>query len=284
MQHELTLTFIPSPHGIDWSTPKSLAKSAVINKISLKPRFIGHVFVELKGEIDSKLHHIVTGMSSKKMDTVYQVLIKQKGFGVLFHSFAGKMEKKEDLEIELARYYQEGRVSYVKYQLNPLNFKRLVQYVEEFQKNKGDLYYGGPNRPRHLEGSGCSAFGMSFLEIAGILTQDMVKSWSQSIRIPLKFAGAPLTDKKISLLSIIQNAHAWAEENEPHQPFFIWDPDLMHKWVLEKIKNHSDGAGYHLHQKIKSQGVVFDYTHLPPLNEPLFFNEQSALFKKSIGQ
>ena len=53
-ENQLTLYFIPSPIGIDWSTPSSLAWTAMKNRMTLQSRFMGHVFVEVQCNTENK--------------------------------------------------------------------------------------------------------------------------------------------------------------------------------------------------------------------------------------
>ncbi len=111
---ELTLYFIPSPVGMDWSSPSALAKSALMNRISMKPRFMGHVFVELKCGSE----HELTGMVGKNFDYLNQLLVNQRGLGILYHSFEGQLENKDAITEELAGYLKTGHVNFLKVLLN----------------------------------------------------------------------------------------------------------------------------------------------------------------------
>lgn len=262
--NELTLHFIPSPHGMDWTTPATLAKSALINRISFKPRFIGHVFVELTcGE-----RHELTGMVGKHFDYLNQLLVEQKGLGILYHSFQGKMETKEEILPELTKFQDEGYSNFVTFKISKNQCERALSYLEDYRKNNYGKFYGLANRPRYGEGAGCSAFGASFVDVLGIMDEDIQKSWSETVRIPLQFAGPPLQEKGVNLLKIMFNATSWAKEGEAYQELTFWDPDRMFNWVKNKVETKD--ASYQIIKNREAMGVVIDRSSIPLPSEPVF--------------
>lgn len=262
--NELTLHFIPSPEGMDWSSPSKLAKSALMNRISLKPRFIGHVFVELK----CGTKHDLTGMIGKKFDYLNQLLLEQKGLGILYHSFEGGLEEKEKIEPELKEFQKEGYSNFVSFLLNENQCQRVSTYLKEYREKNVGRHYGLANRPRMGEGAGCTAFGVSFPDVLNILDQEMKEAWSQTVNIPLEYAGPPLNKEGVSLFKVMFKAEEWAKDNEKHQKLMFWDPDKMHSWV--KLKASKKVGDYSIVKSVKSVGVVFDKRHFPVPMEPIW--------------
>ena len=267
---ELTLYFIPSPVGMDWTSPSSLARSALMNKISFKPRFMGHVFVELKCANE----HELTGMVGKNFDYLNQLLVNQRGLGILFHSFDGQLENKEDIEKELSEYYKTGHANFLKVILNENQCERALTYLKEYRKQNVGRHYGLANRPRHGEGAGCSAFGASFLDVLNLIDEDMRQSWSQTVNIPLEYAGPPLKEEGVNLLSVMLNAGSWAKENEKHQKLTFWDPDRMHQWITKKAATNSQN--YTVIKNQNSVGIVIDKSHVPAPEEPIWLQKVGA--------
>ncbi len=261
---ELSLYFIPSPFGIDWSTPSSLAMTAAKNKFSFKSHFMGHVWVEIKCENGEEL----TGMVAAKPDYLYQILIEQRGLGVLYHSFDGRLEDKKDIEIEKQELFKEGRINFVKFILNKKQCERALGYATEYRKFNVGRHYGLANRPRWGEGAGCSAFGASFVDVLNILDHEMKQSWSQTVNIPLELAGPPVKEETVSLYKILTHSKSWAKDNEPHKSLTFWDPDLMFKWVNKKVTQKQ--AGYSIEKIENAQGIVFDKSHFPTPEEPIW--------------
>lgn len=267
LANELTLYIVPSPVGMDWTTPSSLAQSAFKNRISFKPRFMGHVFVELK----CGPTHELTGMVGKNFDYLNQLLVNQRGLGILYHSFDGQLEEKEDILKELSEYFKTGHTNFLKILLNENQCQRALSYLKEYRSQNVGRYYGLANRPRHGEGAGCSAFGTSFLDVLNLIDEDMRESWSQTVNIPLELAGPPLREEGVSLLSVMFNSGSWAKEEEKHQKLTFWDPDRMFSWVKSKAaKQHQS---YTVSKMVNSVGIVMDKSHIPAPEEPIWQQE-----------
>jgi hypothetical protein len=264
---QMTLYFIPSPLGIDWTTPSSLAWSAIKNKISFQSRFMGHVFVELECAGEKQ----ITGMKGKNFDYIRQVVFNSRGLGVLYHSFEGTLENKEEAEEEIKDLSEDGeRLNFVQFKLNMNQCQRAATYLKEYREKDVGRYYGLANRPLYAEGSGCSAFGASFVEVTGIMEQEFKDAWSQTVNIPLEFAGPPLKPEGVSLLKLIMNASKWASEKELHKKLFFWSPDLMFSWVNKKIENAKNDKHYSVVELGKSKGIVFDKSQLPAPKGPIW--------------
>jgi hypothetical protein len=264
--NSLTLYFAPSPVGMDWSSPANLAWSALKNRLSMKSRFMGHVFVEFQCGKEREL----TGMVGKNFDYLNQLLIESRGLGILYHSFEGKLEDKKDLDQELPKHLKDGRVNFARFLLNNGQCQRLTNYLKEYRAQNVGRYYGLANRPLYGEGAGCSAFGASFLDVAGIMDTEMKETWSNSVNIPMEFAGPPIKDERVSLFKVMFGAKKWAREEEPHRKLMFWDPDRMFKWVNDKVKKATPNNGYSVLKIDQSVGVVFDKSHLPVPQSPIW--------------
>jgi len=265
--NHLTLYFIPSPVGMDWSSPANLAFSALKNRISLQSRFLGHVFVEVQCGNERQL----TGMVGKRFDYLNQLLIENKGLGVLYHSFAGGLEEAKDVDAEIKELSDDGeRLNFVKFLLNQGQCQRLSTYLKEYREKDVGRYYGLANRPLYGEGAGCSAFGASFPEVAGLMDQDFKTAWSQTVNVPLAFAGPPLKQEGVSLLKLMLNASSWAKENEPHQKLMFWSPDRMFDFVKTKITKAKDEKQFSVTEIGNAKGIVYDKSHLPAPSGPIW--------------
>lgn len=273
----LTLYFIPSPKGLDWSTPSKIAMSALMNKLTFQSHFMGHVFVELNCEKEKQ----VTGMIGKNFDYLTQLLVNGRGLGILYHSFDGHLEHKEDVEKEIVELSAEdNRMNFVRFTLNEGQCNRALTYLKEYRENNVGRYYGLANRPLYGEGAGCSAFGASFAEVVGVLDTDLKDAWSQTILIPLAFAGPPLKEEGVNLLKLILNGSSWATEKEAHQKLMFWSPDLMFDWVKSKIAKAGVEKTFTLAKVGKTQGVVFDKSHFPAPSGPIWQQHLDPNLKK----
>jgi hypothetical protein len=273
--HELTLYFIPSPKGIDWSSPKNLLTSAILNKLTFERRFIGHVFVEMKCGKNEEL----TGMTSQKMDYLNLLFFEQKGLGILFHSFEGSLENKESIKPELDEYLKKGSANFVRFLLNEGQCQRASTYLKEYREKNVGRNYGLANRPLYGEGAGCSAFGVSFVDVLGLLNQDLKDAWSQTIHIPLDLSGPPLTIQSVSIFKLLFNADKWANVKEKHRSLTFWDPDRMFKWVKEKVQSNS--SKHSISKLGNSEGIIIDKSHYPAPLENIW---RQDLSKDNLSQ
>lgn len=259
---------------MDWSSPKSIAWSALKNRLSFENRYLGHVFVELKCGDNTEL----TGMTSKSFDPIYQLAVEQRGMGILYHSFEGVMEEREKIQPELNELLQKGKVNFTRFLLNQAQCQRASQYLKEYREKNVGRFYGLANRPRFGEGAGCSAFGESFLSLLDIMDQDMRESWSQAVRIPAELAGPPLTDNSVGLFRVLWSGGSWADDKAKSYTLTFWDPDRMHAWV--KSKTSVDNSGYEKLQIQNSLGLVIDKTKYPAPGGAIWLQSSDPIYSK----
>lgn len=231
-------------------------------------RSIGHVSVELR--VNGELRFL-TGMSQvgKNKQSAELLFAKSRGLGVLFHDFKGRLETSEELLPELEKRFRSGKLSFITFQLNAITASRVERYLREYRENGGHEHYGLPNRPLYGEGAGCSAFGASFLEVAGVLDPLYREKWTRLIRVPRAFVGDSKAGRKVSILKVLQ-CRAWATESEPHESVFFWDPDLMHQWVIAtwdacRTSNDSNRAS-----KKNARGLLLNRTEVVAPEEPIW--------------
>lgn len=248
---ELKLHLLRSPLGINWSTPWNLSVSTIKNNVipfKTKRAFaISHVFVEVK--CDSTGEHIYRGMTSappKEGSSESDMLFKQGyGLGLMFHVYPGLLEKDEDIIRDLAPYEGSDRYNSFTMKVSPKACKRMLRYANEFEeRGLGKKYAGLQGDPLKGDGAGCSAFGVSFMRVAG-LTSGFTKQWQQVIDVPTRFVGGEITKKKVDITYILKNYQAQWSNKEPHIHLEAWDPELMHNWVtrLSKIVNEGKYRG-----------------------------------------
>lgn len=256
--NELTLYFIKSPSGLDWSSATSLSRSIITNYVSFKRNFMGHVNIELNCKNPQDVERkFLTGMVAKNLNAKKLLFWDDIGLGIVFHSFSGHLETREELTPVLSKYLAAGdRINFVTYKINPKTCERVHEYYLQWKQQDLEKYYGLYNRPLHKEGSGCSAFGASFLKVAGIMNEEFEKSWSYRVKIPLEYIGRPLRDSHISFLKLLLFDNQWAKENQPSKEIYFWDPDRMHSWVSKHTQNTN--SVYKLISKQNAKGLLID--------------------------
>lgn len=278
--NSLTLYVFPSPYGLKWKNPRALAWSALRNSLAFRHHVnhsIGHVDVELDCESPTDANqriHTFSGMTTDNSDadrTTEAALLRQGyGLGILTESFPGRIESASDVLPQLPKRFRFGDISLLSFEISPTTCQRLLQYQDEYRQRGFGANYGLPNRPRYGEGAGCSAYATSFLEVAGLLTEEFHQAWKRSLRIPAEQIGGPTTGRHVALSEILFDPFsAWARAEEVHQDVPAWDPDLMHRWIVETF-NRKDPR-FNRFKQIKAKGLWADARLVPTPTVPLFF-------------
>ncbi len=298
---ELTLYFYPSPYGINWSNPRRLTRSTVLNQFSLDGHSIGHVHIELTAPAGNGTSPtcLVTGMIQRSRSEERALLfLRNIGLGILFHDFQGAIEETEKAAAEIERRCRKGTASFLKFLISARAHARALTYVREFTERGDCAHYGLPNRPLHGEGGGCTAFGASFLEIAGLMEEEFLRDWTQRIRVPQALLGGAYADPEffgehsprtpkdknfaraagVSLVRLLLpfGDSRWARENEPHREVFFWDPDRMHGWVQRVWREESERptGRFQIETRAKAHGLVADRRGLHAPEGPLWKNRK----------
>lgn len=231
---ELKFHLMRSPVGVSWATPWKLTMSILKNQIApvgkKRAYSISHVFVEVK--CDSTGKHILRGMTSEGSTEERDLVFKQKyGFGTMFHTYKGMLEKEEQVLTGLAPYAGHKRRAELAIKVSPETCERLVDYAEEYEElGYGKMYSGLQADPLKREGSGCSAFAVSFMRVGGLM-DDFTNEWKEVIDIPRRFIGGPMTGNKVNIITLISKPFARWNNKEAHVHLEAWNPEAMHAWV-----------------------------------------------------
>jgi hypothetical protein len=230
---------------------------------------IGHVSVALSCE--SAHRSELTGMTTSDLGDheEHDLLLKKKaGLGVLFHIYGGRLQRGAEVRRDLAERVPRGRVSWLRFGLSKAACARLVRYLDEYRDRGYEARYGLPLRPLYGEGAGCSAFGASFLEQAGLLEgplgAELKAAWSGQVRVPESLIGADESPsgRRVSWLALLAGARGWrwARPAEPGREIFFWDPDLLNSWIRRtwaRERAHPTGR-FVLEQAGRARGLAFD--------------------------
>lgn len=272
--------FTYSSPGIDWRDPNRLARTIVKNFIGSSGFPMGHVAVEVNCAATATEAEFreLTGMTyAKKSETRNYLLFKGGGLGALFHSFVGTMQSTKGVaDDNAAEETKGGNMRYLAYNISSQTCRRLARYLTEYRDHKIYSRYGLPNSPRHGEGAGCSAFGVSFLEVAGLLTADQRKAWSMEIAAPERLVGGEMTGRRVSLIGLLLRSKknsSWAKEGEAAFKVFFYEPDLMFKWINAQIASEEKNptGQFQIERRGKVSGIRVDATQVATPTEPIFW-------------
>jgi len=279
----LTIYAIPSPRGIDWSTPKSLTWSAARNQLSGQTHKIGHANIHVRcaaAEGDDRDFEVLTGMTTGDDDPTMR-LLKEEGYGlgILFATVPGRLETQEEVSRDLYDRFETGKVNFLQFRVSSPTCARLAEYVTAYKSRGYDRFYGLPNRPRHGEGAGCTAFAASFLDLAGLHTDYLRSRWKKTRLAPEFLTGGPMTGHFVPLAALLRPIRPlrWARETEPHFAISFFDPDALVRHLESSWNAGRNPLGG---REIKTspdfttmgiaKGFVFDATTVPTPDDPVW--------------
>ena len=206
---QLTLYFYPAPWHTHWSNPRSLTVSVFENTF-LPESFplrhsIGHASVRLKcGD-----REILTGMTNSDDSEEQNAILKnQEGLGVLFQTFGGRLQEPLEIQTDLDARIPERKVASLSIQISASGCARLTDYYTEYRDRGYSRSYGLTLRPRYEEGGGCSAFAVSFLDVAGLLSPEFTRAWTRTLQVPLNLIR--YDDHKVSIWSLLFSLQSWS--------------------------------------------------------------------------
>jgi len=267
----LTLYSFPPPHPYKWYSPHSLLVSTVRNYYSktgdVPRRILGHMVIELRKDTAVFL----TGMVSDEISGMKKLLLKEKiGLGVLFKLVKGHLEETSQVQSELKMRTELSKAAFISFKISDSAYHYLLAFIDSFKQRGYDSLYNGLNMPRAGKGSGCTAFGISLLELISAMLPEYNDKWAVHINIPEKLIGSTATNKKVNIGRIFFSFR-WATSSEPYRKLLLYEPYLICDWVNELWKSGYGkvGSRYYFTQMGLAKGVVIDCSqNLPVL--PMF--------------
>ncbi len=256
---ELTL-FVRAPETpVNWSTPMALARSGLQHSLSFGESFLGPAWVELTCGSERTL----AGVRALSTSFLSALLIDGQGLGVIVQNFPGTFETPAKLEEE--RRQQDARFLTMK--LSPLQCQRALRYLSEFRANKVERNYSIAVKPRTADGASAASFAVSFLEVLNLLDQEMLEAWTRTVHVPVTLAGPPLKEQTVGVFALLNHLGSWAREGEESIQVKFLDPELIHKWIDQKLVKSKPGL-----EKTQAsvQGIMLKRDHYPTPEDPLW--------------
>jgi hypothetical protein len=272
-RNELTIYVIPSKVKYDWSSPRTLYKSYLSNykrNIFRKKRYLtGHAFVELRTPLSAS-GRIFTGMCSASRKEQKELVFKEYyGLSILGADTEGKLESSADLDNSLEEFSRKGQLAFMTFFISDEATLRMLQFFESFKddndsNNHHGARYGGAFWPRYKgEGAGCSAFAISFLDLAGLLKDEFSK-WIVKVNIPMELIGGPYNHNKKVRFNDIKKYKSWTigqdTSTSSYEPFEIYDPTLIYEWIQNEWNQQDQGNDLSVKplQLNKARGILID--------------------------
>ncbi len=185
----ISILVIPPGGPLDWTTPTTLTKSSVASKLKGElakqlgrvklPHPIGHLHVKMSCD---GVEIPLTGQTGGGSE--YATLLD--GVGASFHTFPGDLDVTAAVQPDVDARLKSGKIAGMNFKITGKMCKHLKGYIDEYVKRGAHKYYGGQFRPRRWEGAGCSAFGVSFIEVGGFMRRSLyTKTFARSLFIGL---------------------------------------------------------------------------------------------------
>ena len=291
-QNELTIYVIPSTVKYDWSSPhtlyKSYLKNCIRNLFKKESYLLGHAFIELRSPLFPQ--GIFTGIRSASRKEQKDLVLKQHyGLSILGADTEGKFETDIDLEQKVNKFSRKGQLAFMTFYISDEAAERMIRFFKSYKADTDSnechgVRYGGAFWPRYKgEGAGCSAFAVSFLDLAGIL-EDEFDEWLVEINIPMELIGGPYNHYNEVRLSDIKKHESWCVDNDTsdYEHFEIYDPTLMYEWIqgVWYKQNLQDVLTVTPVQLNHAKGIRIDGRNLPvPEDESIFMErEKPSIF------
>jgi hypothetical protein len=285
--HVLTIFVMNSIKPINWESPSTLVESTIKGYKAklLHPRqyLLGHMIARLQSPLVGGTKYsamVSTSMREKRV----LMLKEQVGLGILGLAMGGKLDTEKDMLRDLKFTSRMDNLAYVKYKISEESARKIILFMEGFSSStNGDLspcnYYGGAFWPRYYnEGAGCSAYGMSMIDVAGFLEKEH-NYWKVVVNIPLELVGGELNHgKKVSTKEILKGK-SWVSDvlDQDYIHFSIYDPSFIYEWIMENRNKTGDG-NYINDEENNIPGLFSDKTNIKPSREdPVFLPRPEPL-------
>lgn len=262
---ELVIYVTRPKYYIDWSTPRTLMASTMLNYATSDYARIGHLSVELKcSEHDWTGDSILTGMSTIKGNTLYdEAKGKNLGLSILYTNFSGQLNSSEEEFETIQKAKQDGRLKVIHIPTSSARCSQMYDFMYEWIIHGSYKVYGGGKKTEEGEGAGCTDFAMQFFKIAtGTVVPEI---WKAHVKIPENLINLPDSEfvshlssmssmRKNSVLDAYRNlsnaedskltsARTWALKGE-YVDFEIPDPGYIFQWIEKEIDSERDEYFY----------------------------------------
>lgn len=284
----LTLYAIPAPSstlnpsGLTWDSPGNLTRQVLFNEAGASlfdvTHTIGHagVRVDCAATETRPAERFVGGMTNANDgDLRALILDEQVGLGVMFDDVPGKVESEASLQATLDDREKNGRMAFVRFGIASDVCHALLDYERAYEQLGIGQRYGLAARPLHKEGAGCSAFAMSFLELANLIEPRFRESWSFQVRVPMwtqPVVGSPEPlvggrrnpGVKVPVSRIATLTRGWASPDEDGIDLFGWDPTRMFTWIDAVAARAQTDGSEKVEVRGKTRGLVLDRSGVAP--------------------
>jgi hypothetical protein len=261
---ELILWVVPAPLplGMTWRRPGPLVRRTIFNEATDLNRGIGHAGVTLRCAASPERPAVHWLGSARSVGDDFRALVfeEKAGMGILFATVPGRLEQAEELQPTLDLRARRGRLTWLRMGIPSETCHALRDYVDAADEAGANDRYGFV-RPLHLEGAGCTAFSMAFLELAGLVEPWMREEWTFDVLVPMELiGGAENPGNEVGVGRLVTIARGWASPEEPHLRVNGWEPTYMFHSVHARTMSYEAAV----EQLGRATGLVLDRRDAAP--------------------
>jgi|GEM_PF-857216 len=264
--NSVTLYVIPPPNKLSWDSPRDITKTALLSSLNSGFHPIGHVTVKVECSFKGQNISFWTGMtSSVDNPSDNDLLLRDKlGLGIFYYAYQGYLESGAEIQTDVLKAKEEiNRLFTLKFLINDQHCERIQNYFNEYKANQVDKIYGLVYRPRFREGAGCTAYAVSFLEVAGLMEAEFLLYWSKNVRVPTDLIGDVGKEIPITQLLTASLSSRWAKENEDHRKLHFYDTSFFYEWAKDINKLKRLPAGISRDEEAKNEWHKYVRTKKP---------------------
>lgn len=251
---EMTLYAINSPVALNWESPRSLLLSTIRSSVNptrqgRSNHTIGHAYLGFKCDGQEE---IISGMTSGKGFSSRNNLFNEKhGLSVILQDNPGHFQVTEESKKDVEFFSRiSNRMMIMQVEITEEQCQKMQSWYEEFKNRTVHIYGGVGKRPLTGEGSGCTAYAMSYMETAQVDYDLFNKLFEHTIYIPKELLGGDFGDQIVPLNAIMGNTQKMNVKAANTLEVKVYDPNTMYNWMLARWmdvknkKNSSDLENY----------------------------------------
>ena len=242
---EVTLYAINSPFTLNWETPRSLLLSTMRSSVNptrqgRSNHTIGHAYLGFKCDGQEE---ILSGMTSGKGFSSRNNLFNEKhGLSVILQDNPGHFQKHAEVKSDVEFFSRiSNRMSAMKIEVTNEQCLKARAWYDEFEARPEHIYGGIGRRPLTGEGSGCSAYVMSYFEAADINFEFFNKLFEQTLFIPEELLGGSFGNREVPLKNIMGSKHKLGVKADKTYEVNVYDPNTMYFWIINKWQEAKKG-------------------------------------------
>lgn len=232
---EINLYAINSPTQLNWTTPKSLLVSTIKNYARLghgkrSRHKIGHAYLGFKcdGEVE-----VISGMTSGPGFGAKQSLFSDKvGMSVILMDNNGHFQDHEESLKDIMDLSEAYRVNKLQIEVSNEQCLEAKKWHADYSASESFIYGGVDKRPLLGEGSGCTAYAMSFFDVANVNFDLFNKFFMRTIFIPNNLLGGNYgLGKEVPVKTVLKDKRLLAEKTPNSLQVDLYDPNDMYNWI-----------------------------------------------------